>query len=53
MFRKVNGKVFHSGICGVFRQIHSRHYPNDVVTVKHPQAKDFEEVKIFSVANDH
>ena len=38
-------RLLESGICGLFRQIHNRHFPNDVVKVNHPQAKDFEKVK--------
>ena len=45
MLGRGNCKLIQSGLSCVFRQIHSRHFPNDVVTVKYPQAKDFEELK--------
>jgi len=45
MLGRGNCRLFQSGIYNALRQIHSRHFPNDVVTVQHPQAKDFEEVK--------
>lgn len=36
-------RLVKSGLC--VRQIHSKHFPNDKVSVNHPQAKDFEEIK--------
>ncbi|KAL5267978.1 hypothetical protein ACHWQZ_G004879 [Mnemiopsis leidyi] len=45
MFSRGNCKLIQTGLSGFIRQIHSRHFPNEVVTVKHPKAKDFDDLK--------